>query len=334
MPVDDKLLELTKHYAGTLVTNDVYLKIKATIAGLQTHGYGGTEHYNGVKVWEVQLDEQGFNVDLEKVLTEKQPPEQFVLKENEYLIIKTIPDNLYQGVYVWRAGALQEVMYHEIRNKWIGKIKPRPRNPEQICLFDAVCNPDIQIVYASGQWGTGKSFILNNYALQELENGNINKIVYIPNNSYVANTIELGALPGEKTEKVAGSLGPLIDLIGIDEIHRLEDNGQLEIVPMGFARGRSFEKSIIIVNEAQNLTDEHIKLLLGRIGDGSRIFYDGDIKQADSQLFKNKSGLKLLLNLADSPVFGKIFSTVKLNKIERSLAAQSAGYLDELQGSI
>lgn len=114
----------------------------------------------------------------------------------------------------------------------------------------------------------------------------------------------------------------------------MEDNGELEIVPMGYARGRSFDNSIIIVNEAQNLTDEHIKLLIARCGDNSRIFLDGDLKQTDSSLFKDKNGLKLLLKLADSEEYAPYFATVRLNKIERSKTAQAAGYLDELQGKI
>lgn len=102
---------------------------------------------------------------------------------------------------------------------------------------------------------------------------------------------------------------------------------ELEIVPMQYIRGRSFQNSIVIVNEAQNLTEDHIKLLLARCGEGTRIFLDGDIQQADTALFKNKNGLRLLLKLSQSPVFSKIFATVKLSVIERSLTAQAADYL-------
>ena len=105
----------------------------------------------------------------------------------------------------------------------------------------------------------------------------------------------------------------------------------LEIVPMSYIRGRSFTNSIIIVNEAQNLTADHMKLLLARVGEGSRIFIDGDISQTDSQIFKNKNGIQLLLKLSESPIYSKIFSTVKLLKTERSLAASAADYLEEIE---
>lgn len=103
---------------------------------------------------------------------------------------------------------------------------------------------------------------------------------------------------------------------------------------MSFVRGRSFQDSIIIVNEAQNLTEDHIKLLIGRCGEGTRIFFDGDFKQADSSIFRNKNGLKLLLKLRKSEIYSKIFATVKLETVERSITARASEYLDDLMGSI
>lgn len=86
--------------------------------------------------------------------------------------------------------------------------------------------------------------------MQELEKGRINKIIYVPNNSNTENTMELGALPGDLLPKVEGQIGPLIDLIGIDRVRDMMDREQLEVVPMGFIRGRSFQDSIVIVNES------------------------------------------------------------------------------------
>lgn len=176
-----------------------------------------------------------------------------------------------------------------------------------------------------------KSFNINNFALSELEHGKINKIVYIPNNAYVANTIDIGALPGNVLEKSLGQIGPLIDLVGIDMVNKMIQEETLEIVPMGFVRGRSFANSIIIANEAQNLTRDHVKLLLARVGEESRIFFDGDYRQADNFLFKEKSGLLHLSKLSDSSVFSQIFGSIKLLKVERSLTAQAADYLEEIE---
>ena len=112
-------------------------------------------------------------------------------------------------------------------------------------------------------------------------------------------------------DKVLPYLGTLCDIIGQQNVIQLYEKGELELLPISIARGRSFEKSIILVNEAQNLTDEHIKLLIARCGEGSRIFFDGDIKQADQRVFKEKNGLELLLKLANSEKYAEIANATK-----------------------
>lgn len=146
--------------------------------------------------------------------------------------------------------------------------------------------------------------------------------------------MDLGALPGELLEKVTGQIGPLVDLMGIDQVQTLIMRDQLEVVPMCSMRGRSFKDAIIIVNEAQNLTEDHVKLLVARCGEGTRIMFDGDLKQADSATFRNKSGLRLLTKLRKSPIYSKLFAAVTLTLTERSKTAQASGFLDDLTGGI
>ena len=73
-----------------------------------------------------------------------------------------------------------------------------------------------------------------------------------------------------------------------------------------------------------------MKLLVARCGENTRIFFDGDIKQADANVFRQKSGLKLLTKLRFSDEYSDLFAAVRLEQIERSKTAQAAGYLDEL----
>lgn len=328
--VDDQLLEATREYNGVLVTNDTYLRIKCEILGVKAINYTWSNNYTGIYDWFINLDENNYNTDLDNALTNGD--------------ITGIKDKLYNNEYVVaRNAANGEVLCSfvhcddklkflnpkniKIENNWIGTITPR--NNEQLLLFYSLLNRNNTILYAGGNFGTGKSFILNNFALQELEKGKISKIVYVPNNAYTNNTIDIGAMPGELLEKTINQIGPLVDLVGIDKIKDMIAREDLEVVPMGFIRGRSFNNSIIIVNEAQNLTEDHVKLLIGRCGENTRIMFDGDIKQTDNTVFKNKNGLKLLLNLRYSPQFSKIFSTVKLLKTERSETAEAAAFLDE-----
>lgn len=329
IPVDDQLIKIAKIKNGVLITNDVYLKVRATIDGVETKGYNNKDDYTGVEYWYVDsIDNEKDQEDLSKLLNDNILPPEMSLYENQYLIIKEKSTDKTIKIYVMKDGKPEEVENKKIRNQWINYVYPR--NSEQTCLFNALSNKDNTIIYAGGKYGTGKSFILNNFALQELEKGNIRKIVYIPNNSYVEGSMELGFLPGTDIEKVIPSIGPLIDLVGKDFVNQMIMKEELEIVPLAYIRGRSFKDSIIIVNEAQNLTEDHLKLLIARCGENSRIFFDGDIKQADSQLFRNKNGLKLLLNLRKSPIYCYKFATVNLLKTERSATAEAAQYLDNI----
>ena len=334
MSVDDKIIAAAGS-VHVIVTNDVYLKVKAKIKDVKTRGYKIEDDYTGIRTVEVELDENGYNDWLNYTYENETFPDKFKAYNNEFIFVvdkNKTEDNLL-AIFQNKSGVAKSVHRDRIiKNKWIDTICPR--NPEQKCLFQALYDDDISILYAGGQWGCGKSFILNNFALQQLEKGKIRKIVYIPNNALTENTMDIGALPGDVLEKVVGQIGPLIDLVGIDEINRMLGREELEVVPMSYIRGRSFTDSIVIVNEAQNLTEDHMKLLIGRCGKGSRIFFDGDFKQSDNFIFRNKNGLQLLLKLRKSEKFSKLFGTVRLNKIERSVTAQAASYLDEITGSI
>lgn len=334
--VDDQLIELSRKYNATLLTNDIYLKVKATLSEVKTKGYSHKDDYTGVEYWIIPVKSDEYHKKIEAIFEKGEKPEEINLCENQYLIIKDIDspyidktgkeDYTVVGEFIYQEGKLKIIKSKRIKNNYIDCIFPK--NAEQTCLFDALNNIKNTIIYAGGRYGSGKSFILNNFALQELEKGRIKKIVYIPNNSYVEGAMELGFLPGSDIEKTIPGIGPLIDLVGIDCVNQMIIREELEVVPLGYIRGRSFQDSIIIVNEAQNLTEEHLKLLIARCGNGTRIFFDGDIKQADSQLFRNKNGLKLLLSLRKSPIHSKFFATVKLISIERSTTAQAADYLD------
>lgn len=168
-----------------------------------------------------------------------------------------------------------------------------------------------------------------NYALQELEKGRINKIVVVGNNSQTSDSRELGMLPGGVLEKEMVYLAGMLDIMGQFSIEEKVFKGQLEIAPMATIRGRNFENCIVYVNESQNLTESHIKLLLGRIGENSRIFFDGDVKQTDNYKFKEKNGMKLL-GKVHAELDTDIISYTKLKQIERSVVAKLADQIDEL----
>lgn len=324
--VDDSLIKLAKKKNYILVTNDLNVIIKCSANTVQYQTYDKVEtNYTGVKYINAEFDEAFYNPDVEKILDTGVPP--IEMRENEFLIIKDQNDKSVCNL-IFKNGKLELLNGHGIKNDFVGKITPR--NLEQDCLMELLYNNKVSIIAATGEYGTGKSYILTNFALQQLQKGKIDKIVYVPNNSIVENTRELGTLPGDATDKELVYMGPILDIIGEIRARDMITHGQIEIVPISVMRGRSFNNSIVLINEAQNLTTEHIKLLIARCGENTRIFFDGDVKQSDSFVFKNKSGLKLLLHLSKSPDYAHIFGTVRLNSIERSQTAQASAYLDQL----
>lgn len=185
IPTDDMLIEVALQNGYGIITNDVYLKIRAAAQGIETESYSEKDSYTGVRY--VPSDQEELIASILQGETNQLVEE---MRENEYLIIQTEPPQFFKKV----DKELIPVRYTTIENEFVGILKPR--NPEQVCLFDALSCKTNSIVYAGGLYGGGKSYLLNNYALSELEKGHIKKIVYIPNNAYVANTIDIGALPG------------------------------------------------------------------------------------------------------------------------------------------
>ena len=101
---------------------------------------------------------------------------------------------------------------------------------------------------------------------------------------------------------------------------------KLEIEHLGWIRGRSFSNAIIMCSEAENLTKQHVQLLIGRVGKGSNLWLDGDFKQVDSKIFEENNGLRIAIEKLKG---NKLFGYVNLEKSERSETAALADLLDE-----
>lgn len=112
---------------------------------------------------------------------------------------------------------------------------------------------------------------------------------------------------------------------GTEGLKMLLENGVLEVIPLAFLRGRSIRNSIIYSMESENLTKQHIQLILGRVDEGSQLWMDGDIKQRDRLSFEKSQGLETMIErLRGNPLFGY----VRLEKTERSATAALADKLD------
>lgn len=247
--------------------------------------------------------------------------------ENQYLFIKNINDEVIDK-FKYVNGELIQLKFKNIDNIRFGKI--RPVNDEQHALFDLLQDETITVKEITGVAGGGKNFCAFTYALDcvdkgERGRGTYRKIVMVRNNIEVKDSSNIGALPSGINEKLLPFAMPAADLLGSQiELFRLIDDGKLELLHLGFARGRSFENTIIIVDEAENLTAEHVALLVSRVGKNSVILFLGDIAQVDKVVFEKNSGLERL----NSRLFGNpLYGCVHLCKTERSSTAALAELL-------
>ena len=242
---------------------------------------------------------------------------------NEYLIIRK-SDGEVVDYRKWNGEEYVVASYKTINSYYIGKIKPR--NPQQVLAFNMLQDKDETIKVISGKFGSGKDYLMIANALKLIEEGKFDKLIYIRNAIGVKDANELGFLPGSKLEKLLPYAMPLADHLGGESGLEMQMMaGKVEIEHLGYIRGRDIKNSIIYVSEAENLTKEHVQLLIGRVGEGSALWMNGDFKQTDSALFRMNNGLmSTVQKLAGHEKFGY----VQLQKTERSETAAMADLLD------
>ena len=127
--------------------------------------------------------------------------------------------------------------------------------------FHLIQNPTIRVKLLTSAWGGGKTLIALSYALEQIHNGKFQKLIFVRNNIIVADTNDIGFLPGDQAEKMLIWGMPLADhLGGEDVLKQLIDEGIIEIYPLSHIRGRSLHSSIIICDECENMNDKLVEL--------------------------------------------------------------------------
>ena len=146
--------------------------------------------------------------------------------------------------------------------------------------------------FAVGPAGTGKTYLAIAMAVVAMKNKEIERIILT--RPAVEAGEKLGFLPGDLAQKVDPYLRPLYDalheMLGLDAYQRLVERGAIEVAPLAYMRGRTLNDAFIILDEAQNTTSEQMKMVLTRMGMGSKMVITGDVTQIDLPIGK-KSGL-------------------------------------------
>ena len=167
-----------------------------------------------------------------------------------------------------------------------------PKSLSQENYIDLLTDPQKLIIFATGPAGTGKTMLAVLAALRAFRSGACERIV-ITRPAVGVDDEQHGFLPGTLNEKMAPWTRPIFDIIGEyykqTDIARMLDDNQIEISPLAYMRGRTFKNSWIIADEMQNATPSQMKMLLTRLGEGSKMVVTGDTRQADRK--ENDNGL-------------------------------------------
>jgi phosphate starvation-inducible protein PhoH and related proteins len=157
----------------------------------------------------------------------------------------------------------------------------RPRTVNQARYLDNIAAHDVN--FCIGPAGTGKTYLAVACAVDALERSAVQRIVLT--RPAVEAGERLGFLPGDLAQKVDPYLRPLYDalyeLMGVERVHKAFERQALEVAPLAFMRGRTLNHAFVILDEAQNTTPEQMKMLLTRVGFGSKAVITGDVSQID-----------------------------------------------------
>nr|WP_312576335.1 PhoH family protein [Sedimentibacter sp.] len=172
----------------------------------------------------------------------------------------------------------------------------KPKTMGQKRYMDIIASKDV--AFGIGPAGTGKTYLAVAAAVNALRKKEVERIILT--RPAVEAGEKLGFLPGDLQDKVDPYLRPLydalFDIMGMENFLKNVEKQVIEVAPLAYMRGRTIDSSFIILDEAQNTTNEQMKMFLTRLGYGSRAVITGDITQIDLPDGK-KSGLKSVINI-------------------------------------
>lgn len=178
---------------------------------------------------------------------------------------------------------IQEEPRKELHQRRKNHVNLIPRNIAQEEYIANLHDNTQRIVIATGPAGTGKTYLAVQKAVQEFMSGDVSRVVIT--RPAVTVDEDHGFLPGDINKKMAPWVRPLMDVFeeyySPKEISMMLEEGTIEICPLAYMRGRTFKNCVIIFDEAQNTSIAQMKMALTRIGEGTRMYITGDLKQSD-----------------------------------------------------
>lgn len=349
---DTKIIAMVLHLGKRLpeptilVTKDLYMFIKAKSMGLEVQDYQN-DKIDREDVYKGYLEVEWPSEIIDKVyqggytLTEEEKAD-LEIYPNQFFHIKSMDRQNHEILCRWNGKMLVPLRY-ATETAWGLK----PINREQKMAFEALMDPDIHFVSVIGGAGSGKTIVATAVGLQNvIETGKYRKLILVRPTTAAGN--DIGYLPGEEKEKLRPWMGSFYDAIENltdlkeskkeTEFHRggkpaftVEDfieqfraSGVIEMKTFTYMRGRTFSNSLVIVDEAQEITPHIAKLMLTRAGKDSKFVFLGDPtdNQIDNHFVDAKSN-GLVYTVEKMKPYD-ITAHVTLKRVERSPLAKIA----------
>ena len=302
-----------------VITKDINLRVKCDALGLEAEDY----YKDHIKSDDVYEEENTIlkveDSDIDALYSEGFISLENSLNENEFVILQGNSQGK-SALCIHKNGNLS--LLPDVKSN---STDVRPRNKEQKFALHVLNDDQIPLVCLTGRAGSGKTFLTLMSGLDSLMSGKYERIVVTRNIEPVGR--DIGFLPGDVNEKMEPWMSPLLDNFR----HHFKDKtyfeamiekGQIEIAPLAFIRGRTFNNSFIIVDEAQNASIHELKTVITRIGEGSKIVLMGDTDQIDTHYIdKRSNGLSITIDRFGT---SNLQAHVYLERGERSALATYA----------
>jgi len=179
--------------------------------------------------------------------------------------------------------------------------------------YDSLVSPNISLVVGLGPAGSGKTLLACQSAVLALQSKVVDKIIIT--RPLVSVDEELGFLPGTFQAKMDPWVRPIFDILRetftMAQIQSMIEDGFIEISPLAYMRGRTFKRSFIIADEMQNSSPNQMKMILTRIGEGSKMVITGDLFQSDRA---GENGLSDFMIKYNNAAFSNEISCIELGK--------------------
>ena len=296
--------------AIVFITNDICLKNIARSIDLNVCSVVGKENiYKGYKI--IKGTSETINIAMENMDFSD-------WNINEYLIIQNTDDDSEKEM---RFDGEKFVSLKLPSSKFI-----KAKNSLQRCALDILNNQDITIAAILGGYGSGKTFISLQMALYNVnEKGYQSKILGV--RSPQGEGKEVGFLPGDLNSKVEGFFEPLTQQLngGEFELESLKQRGVLETNIPFYMKGTTYNDTILVVDEAEDLDEKQIRLVGTRVGSNSKIYFAGDYKQSVINTTTNNALIKMCNEFKGN----KQFATIYLGEDVRSSTSKMFSNLFE-----